>query len=107
VSRRTPWRRDEGPQAVSQSMARVLGRLGGSPSLSTMELVFTRWTEVVGEEFDQHLRPVRIDGSVLVIGADHAAWATRARIDSAQILTRVRALGDVTIERIEVTVQRP
>lgn len=106
MSRRTPWRPDEGPQAVSQSMAKVLGRIGGSPSLTTMELIFTRWTEVVGEEFAPHLRPVRVDGTVLVVGADHSAWATRARMDSAQILTRARALGDTTIERIEVTVQR-
>jgi predicted nucleic acid-binding Zn ribbon protein len=87
-------------------MAKVLGRIGASPSPTTMELVFTRWNEVVGEELAEHLQPVRVDGPVLIIGADHPAWATRARMDSALILTRARALGDTTIERLEVTVQR-
>jgi predicted nucleic acid-binding Zn ribbon protein len=88
-------------------MAQLLGRLGASASPGTMEVIFTRWDEVVGAEFAQHLQPVRVDGAVLVVGADHPAWATRARMDSAQILARVRVLGDTTIERIEVTIQRP
>jgi hypothetical protein len=42
----------------------------------------------------------------LVLGADHPAWATRARMESGRILRRVHELGDTTIERIEVVVQR-
>ncbi len=103
--RRSSRRHDGGPQHVGLSMAKVLGRIGASPS-PTMELVFTRWVEVVGAELAEHLQPVRVDGPVLVVGAAHPAWATRARMDSAQILARARALGDTTIERIEVVVQR-
>lgn len=100
-------RPDSGPQPVSESMARILGRLGASPSALTMELVFTRWEEVVGAEFAAHLQPVRVEGGTLVIGADHAAWATRARMDAERILTQARALGDTAIARIEVVIRRP
>jgi predicted nucleic acid-binding Zn ribbon protein len=88
-------------------MARVLGRMGVSSSATAMEVVFTRWDDVVGAELAAHLRPVRLQNSVLVIGVDHPTWATRARMESAQIIARVRELGDTTIERIEVVVQRP
>ena len=98
---------DAGPQRGGDSIARVLGRLGASPSPLTMELVFSRWEELAGTELAGHLRPVRLQNSTLVVGADHPAWATRARLESAHLLARVRALGDTTIERIEVVVQRP
>jgi predicted nucleic acid-binding Zn ribbon protein len=106
---RPRWSRrpDSGPQHVAQSMAKLLGRLGASPSTQTMELVFTRWEEVVGPEFAEHLHPLRVQGAVLVIAVDHPAWATRTRMEAAQILAQVRALGDTSIERLEVVVQRP
>ncbi|HVB90798.1 MAG TPA: DUF721 domain-containing protein [Acidimicrobiales bacterium] len=105
--RRYPRRTDAGPRPVAQSLARVLGRMGAPPSLATMDLVFTRWPEVVGPEFAEHLQPVRVDGPVLVVAADHPAWATRARMDTGSILARARALGDTSIERLDVVVQRP
>jgi hypothetical protein len=33
-------------------------------------------------------------------------WATRARMESERILAEMRGLGDSSIERIEVVVQR-
>jgi predicted nucleic acid-binding Zn ribbon protein len=88
-------------------MGKVLGRLGASSTPQLMELVFSRWDEVVGTELSSHLHPVRLQGTTLVVGVDHPTWATRARMESEQILARVRLLGDTTIERIEVMVQRP
>jgi predicted nucleic acid-binding Zn ribbon protein len=88
-------------------MARLLGRLGGPPSTELMGVVFTRWPEVVGIECADHMKPMRLQGSTLVIGVEQPAWATRARMESGQILDRLRELGDGSIERIEVVVQRP
>ena len=98
---------DTGPQPVGQSLDAVLGRMGASPSRSTTELVFSRWGEVAGPELADHLRPVRLQDSVLLIGVDHPAWATRARMEAPQILARLAALGDRSITRIDVVVQRP
>jgi predicted nucleic acid-binding Zn ribbon protein len=87
-------------------MPRLLGRLGASASPATMEAVFTRWTEIAGEELAGHVRPLRIDGSALVVAADHPAWATRARMQAGPILAQVEALGDRAFERLEVVVER-
>ena len=72
-----------------------------------MEVIFTRWDEVVGPELAAHTKPVRVQGSTLVIGADHPAWVTRSRMASAQIIAAAHALGDATVERVEVVLQRP
>jgi predicted nucleic acid-binding Zn ribbon protein len=104
--RRTRRGIDTGPRHVGQSMARVLGRLGASSSTELMEVVFTRWPEVVGAECAEHLKPMRLQGSTLVVGVDHPAWATRARMESGRILARLRELGDTSIERLEIVVQR-
>jgi predicted nucleic acid-binding Zn ribbon protein len=88
-------------------MAKVLGRLGAPPSVDTMEIIFTRWAEVVGAELADHVHPVRVHGDVLVIRADHPAWVTRARMDSEHIVAAARGLGDTTVQRIEVVLQRP
>jgi predicted nucleic acid-binding Zn ribbon protein len=98
---------DDGPRRVGPAITKVLARIGAAPSPQTMELVFTRWVELVGPELSTHLRPMRLQNSTLVVGADHPAWATRARMESEGILARARQLGDTCIERVEVVVQRP
>jgi predicted nucleic acid-binding Zn ribbon protein len=104
--RRRPSGPDAGPQQVGQAIAKVLSRIGASPSPQTMELVFTRWAELAGTELAAHSQPMRLQNSTLIVGADHPAWATRARMESEQILANARQLGDTTIDRIEVVVQR-
>ena len=99
-------RRGDGPRRVGESIPRVLGRLGAPPT-EVLEVVFTRWNEVVTGELGTHLRPLRVDQRALVVAADHPAWATRARLESADILARVQALGDSPIQRLEVVVERP
>ena len=99
-------RRGNGPRRVGESMPRLLGRLGASATPATLEAVFTRWDELVGAELGEHLRPVRVDGRALVVAVDHPAWATRARMESGQILARLRVLADTPIERLEVVVER-
>jgi predicted nucleic acid-binding Zn ribbon protein len=99
-------RRDRGPRRLGESMPRLLGRLGAAPTPAVMEAVFTRWNELVGEELGGHLRPLRVDGRALVVAVEHPVWATRARMESGQILARLKALGETSIERLEVVVER-
>jgi predicted nucleic acid-binding Zn ribbon protein len=101
------WRKDNGPRPVGDSMPRVLGRLGSAPTPAVMEAVFTRWEELVGTELGAHLRPRRVDGRVLVVAVEHPAWATRARMESGLILARLQDLGETSIDRLEVVVERP
>ena len=87
-------------------MPRVLRRLGAPPS-DTMAVVFTRWAEVAGPAIEEHVRPLRMDGSTLLVAADHPAWASRTRMESGAMLERAKALGETLVGRIEVVVQRP
>ena len=100
-------RRGDGPRRVGDALPRLLKRLGVPASPATMEAVFARWDEVIPADLDGHVRPLRVDGETLVVAVDHPAWATRARMQSAHILERVRTLGDSPIERLEVLVERP
>ena len=99
-------RRYEGPRPVGDSMARLLARLGAPTTPALLEVVFSRWEEVVGAQLSPHVRPLRVDARVLVVVVDHPAWATRARMESGQILARVRAWGGTPLERLEVVVER-
>jgi predicted nucleic acid-binding Zn ribbon protein len=99
-------RRGEGPRRVAASMPKLLSRLGASATPGAMEAVFTRWDELVGAELHEHLRPLRVDGRVLVVAVDHPAWATRARMESGRILARVKELGGTEVDRLEVVVER-
>ncbi len=71
-----------------------------------MEAVFSRWESVAGGELAAHARPLRLDGTTLVVAVDHPAWGTRARMESAQILRRIRGVEGVAVERLEVVVER-
>jgi predicted nucleic acid-binding Zn ribbon protein len=98
--------RGNGPRPVGDSVPRLLRRLGAPPP-DTMAVVFGRWAEVAGPVLVDHTRPLRMDGTTLLVAADHPAWATRTRMETGPMLERAKGLGDTRIERVEVVVQRP
>jgi predicted nucleic acid-binding Zn ribbon protein len=98
--------REQGPRPLGESMPAVLGRLGAPPSASVMEALFARWEELAGPQLAAHVRPRRVDGAVLVLAADHPAWATRARLGAGRILELVKSSGGSGISRIEVVIER-
>ena len=102
-----PAARQRPPAGRCSFMAKVLGRLGAPQSLDTMEVVFTRWAEVAGPELAAHAQPIRVQGATLVVGADHPTWVTRCRMESATIVAAIGAMGDTTVQRLEVVLQRP
>ena len=54
------------PQPLGKALDRVMRGLG-APEASGVHLVFDRWTEVVGEALAARTKPLRIDGSKLVL----------------------------------------
>ena len=52
------------------------------------------------------MKPVKLDGRVLVVEVDDPAWATQVKLLSAMIIERLHSVADVTIDRIEVRVDR-
>jgi predicted nucleic acid-binding Zn ribbon protein len=72
-----------------------------------LSAVFSRWDEVAGPVLARHVRPLRISGGVLVVAADHPAWATEVRAMAASLLARVGEIAGEVPDRLEVTVRRP
>ena len=66
--------------------------------------VFGRWEEAVGEAIADHVRPVRLDGSVLTVEAVDPAWATEVKFLTSTIIERLRDVAGVSLERLEIRV---
>lgn len=106
-----PWEplptRDGGdePERVTSALDRVVKRLGG-PSVATVEGVFARWPEIVGEQIAGHTRPLAVRSGALQVGVDDPAWAPELRFLEARIVERLRTvLGTDDVDRIEVRVR--
>ncbi|MGO9458446.1 MAG: DciA family protein, partial [Acidimicrobiales bacterium] len=70
-------------------MAR-LGPAGVPPApAASLSAVFSRWEEIAGPAVARHVRPVTLRGGVLVVAADHPAWATQVRALGTGLLDRV------------------
>jgi predicted nucleic acid-binding Zn ribbon protein len=67
----------------------VSERLGTGPA-GAVGTIFGRWQEIVGPAIASHVRPLRLEGDTIVVGADHPAWATQIRQLAPEILARVR-----------------
>jgi predicted nucleic acid-binding Zn ribbon protein len=108
VSPRRPriWRSDKGPRPVADSLDAVVRDLG-NPSAASLGAVFARWGEIAGPGLVDHVRPLRLQGGVLVVAADHPAWATQVRTLAVTLLARVGEVTGEVPERLEVTVRRP
>jgi hypothetical protein len=64
----------------------------GAPEASGVHLVFDRWPEVVGDSLAARTRPLKIDGSRLVLAVDEPAIATHVRFLQAELLGRLAEL---------------
>jgi predicted nucleic acid-binding Zn ribbon protein len=92
---------------LSDALGSVASQLGaGRPEI--VRLVFGRWEDIVGPAVAAHVRPVRVDGTTLVVSADHPAWATQLRHLAPEILARLAAAcGDCEApERLQIRVRQ-
>jgi predicted nucleic acid-binding Zn ribbon protein len=107
--RRWDRRREAGddPIPVADVLEKLTARLGAGPA-GVLVTVFGKWEDIVGSAIALHVRPVRLDGGTLIVGADHPAWATQTRRLSSEVLARLReACGDDGApQRLEVRVMR-
>jgi len=91
----------------SDALGAVASRLGVGRA-DIVGTVFGGWEDLVGAPVAAHVRPLRIDGTTLVVAVDHPAWATQIRELAPDILRRVaEACGPTQApERLEVRVRR-
>ncbi len=102
------------PVPFGDSLDRVVRSLRNDPPDSTspsqtasqMGGVFGRWAEAVGDAVANHVKPVKLDGTKLVVEVDDPAWATQLRFLEATLKQRLLEIAGVTIETIEARVRR-
>ena len=106
MSPEPPHRRDSEPRPVGSSLEALSRKLGmqGAQGLGKL---FSGWPEIVGAAMAEHVQPVRIDRTALVVTVDHPAWATQVRRLGDTLLDRAAAHAGVERpERLEVRVKR-
>ena len=93
------------PRRVGDDLDALLRRAGGAGGVAATK-VFSRWEEAVGAAVAAHARPLRLQGTTLVVGVDGPAYATQLRMLSGQLLARLRDLvGPGAVDSVEVRVR--
>lgn len=92
------------PVPISESLDGVVRSLRG-PSRKAVGGVFGHWTDAVGAQVADHVRPLKIDGGVLVVEVDDPAWATQVKLLTPMIIERVAEVAGADIDKIEVRVE--
>ncbi len=106
MSPEPPHRRNSEPRPLDGSLEALARRLGVEGAVGLGQL-FSRWPEIVGEAMAEHVQPVRIDRTALVVTVDHPAWATQVRRLGDTLLDRAAATAGVERpDRLEVRVTR-
>lgn len=93
------------PIPISTALDGVVRSLRG-PSREAVGGVFGRWEDAVGAQIAEHVTPLKFDRSVLVVEVDDPAWATQVKFVTPMIIDRLQTVAGVTVERIEVRVER-
>jgi predicted nucleic acid-binding Zn ribbon protein len=95
---------DPGPRPLSDALDVLVGHFGQGDA-GVFGAVFARWEEIAGPAIAGHVQPLRMTGDVLVVRADHPAWATQVRSLAPTLLARVRAVTGAAPERLEVVIR--
>jgi predicted nucleic acid-binding Zn ribbon protein len=93
------------PIPLSASLDGVVRSLRG-PGRRVVGGLFGRWNDAVGDQVAAHVQPVKLDGGTLVVAVDDPAWATQVKFLHATIVERLQEVAGVTVEKIEVRVDR-
>ena len=109
--RGVPWEPLPGskpePDHLGTSLDRVVRSLGG-PGVDVLATVFSRWSELVGEQLAARTEPQGLRDGRLVVAVDDPAWASQVRYLVGDLLERLAAeVGPGRITAIDVVVRRP
>ena len=83
--------------SATQTANQMASQMGG---------VFGRWAEAVGDAVANHVKPVKLDGTKLVVEVDDPAWATQLRFLETTLKQRLLEVAGATIDTIEARVRR-
>lgn len=95
------------PSELASLLDRVVRGMG-SPGTDAIELVFNRWSDVVGGVLATKTRPVSLERATLVLQADDPAVVSHVKWLEQDLLTRLdELLGPGRVTSVEVRVARP
>jgi hypothetical protein len=94
---------DDEPLPLAVSLDGVVKSLRG-PSRRAVAGLFGRWSEAVGEQVAEHVRPVKLDAGVLTVEVDDPAWATQVKFLTPTIIARLAEVAGTQVDRIQVRV---
>jgi predicted nucleic acid-binding Zn ribbon protein len=93
------------PRRIDASLAALAGRLG-LPSPRVVSSLFAQWDELVGTPLSQHVRPVHLDGTTLVLETTEPGWATQVRFLSGDLVRKLaERVPEAAVENIVVRVR--
>ena len=81
------------------------GTLSSGQTASQLGGVFGRWAEAVGDAVAAHVKPVKLDGTKLIVEVDDPAWATQLRFLETTLKQRLLEVAGATIDSVEVRVK--
>ena len=101
------------PVPIGDSLDKVVRSLRNDDSATTspgqtagqMGGVFGRWAEAVGDAVAAHVKPVKLDGTKLIVEVDDPAWATQLRFLETTLKQRLLDVAGATIVTVEVRVK--
>jgi predicted nucleic acid-binding Zn ribbon protein len=96
---------DREPVPITSALDEVVRSLRG-PDRRQVGGLFGRWDEVVGAQVAAHVRPLKLDGTTLVVEVDEPAWATQIQFLSGTVRERLASVVGVQVDRVEVRVVR-
>ena len=94
-----------GLSRLSTELNALLTRLGSEPA-AVVSSVFTDWATLVGEHVAQHVAPIKLEHSRLLVEVTESAWATQMRFLEPQLLATLSAATSSNIVGINVRVKR-
>lgn len=100
-------RRDDLPPSTTLQgqLSRLLASLG-SDDAASVRGVFGAWAELVGDAVAEHVQPVKLDRSALVVEVDDPHWATEMRFLEASLCEKISRLTTTPVTSLEVRVKR-
>ena len=95
------------PSELASLLDRVVRGMG-APGTDAVELVFNRWSDVVGGVLATRTRPVSLERATLVLQADDPAVVSHVKWLEQDLVARLdELLGAGRVTAVEVRVARP
>jgi hypothetical protein len=93
------------PTPIAEALDRWL-RVEGMGDVKVLATIRQHWSQLLGEPLADHCVARSVHRDALVVGVDHASFATELRFHLGEVLKRVAdLLGQDTVKRLEMRVE--